>query len=125
MKQLIIDNKRFVISRERSETTEIISEDGEILHVQGFLDTVNIHRPVVPDMIPFINRPRSFLTDLRQRREVDLVKRMREKRRAAAMKMPKVPRPKKTSKKSLDIDHSAALASLPEAVRKMLMSKKG
>ncbi len=129
MTELLINSKRFVISRQCDGKVELVSATGEILKLDekqllGIPHRV-IEKSVVPDVIPFRSRPRSFLSDLRAKRDIDLALRQKAKRRVnlstpnleGARKIRSVQKP---SQKSLA---AAAALSLPFDIAAIL--KKG
>lgn len=114
MKTILINNISHVISRERNGKIEIVSPEGNV----SFLDEKNllgipislVSNAVVPNVTPFASRPKSFLTELRIKRDVDLIKRQAKKRSERIKKDLLAPRVKRKSKK---IILAEATASLP------------
>jgi hypothetical protein len=125
MNEILIGSKRFVISRRRDDNVfELVGEDGEVVIKHGSdlfgCPVTTKHEPVVPGITPFSLRPRSFLTELRTRRDVDLGKRVRVKRAEKAAGQVPRPRTKRTSLKS---QAETAAASLPFDLMSLLKGK--
>lgn len=114
MTELIINSRRYVISRQRETKVELVCEDGSILKLDETqllgIPRREIHRGVVPHVIPFASRPRSFLTTLRLTRDMALADRQRAKVRGVRTQQPKRgPSIKRKSKKTLVSEANAML----------------
>lgn len=113
---------KIVISREK-DLLELVYSNGVVVRVKdsGGSRTL-VHRPLT-DLPSFAQRPRSFLSDLRTRRDIDLAERLKKKRREA--RLPREPKTEKGSRptskrKSLKTQADEAAASLPAAIRELL-----
>lgn len=128
MRQTTIDGVRYVISRERpSGEVELVSETGKVLRLPRSMvpSSEFVWRGVVPDSTPFSQRPRSFLTDLRQRRDIDLVKRKTTKKTDGDRSQARAPKgPARVSaRKDTENKLTAAMAGMPPEVAAMMQAQ--
>jgi hypothetical protein len=113
MKQITFNGETHVVSRVRNNLVELVNAEGKLTRILpselGQVD--HIWRGVVPDAISFQQRPRSFLQTLRNRRDVDLSARVRQKREAK--KKLEIGEKRQSKKSALDASLNAAMANLP------------
>lgn len=114
MNEVIYQNKRCVVSRVRGVVTELVTEEGRVIRIPSSEcpTPVYIWRGVVPGSVRFNARPRSFLSELRSRRDIDLGKRLKDKR----AKIPRVKGESKTSGSTRSSTHKLALQSAMNAL---------
>jgi hypothetical protein len=128
MKETTIEGVRYVISRERKDgTVELVSELGRVVRLPASQvpATRHVWRGVVPDSVPFAERPRAFLTELRQRRDIDLVKRRTTKKTDGDRGNVSKPKgtPRISARKDTENKLAAAMVGMPPEVAAMMQAQ--
>lgn len=82
MREVDYHGENLVVSRVRDGLAECVNSQGRVLRIpiSELPPTRMVHRGVVPGAVPFAQRPRSFLSELRNLRDVDLAKRVKDKK---------------------------------------------
>lgn len=98
MNHTIYQGREYVVSRQRAGMVELVDiETCDLIKIDpsDLGEVTYIHRPPIPGMVPFSDRPREFLSELRKKRTIRL-----EKIKKARATAPKTPRPSKRVSKA-------------------------
>jgi hypothetical protein len=127
MRETTIEGERYVISRERPNgMAELVRNDGKVLRIPSVdvPPTQHVWRGVVPDSVPFSQRPRSFLQELRQRRDIDLVKRRASKKTSTENgPRAKAATPRVSARKDMENKLASAMVGMPPEVAAMMQAQ--